>query len=260
MLMVKLIGLALKDSVEALALARKICKFLDKRGIGVVVEEPWASKLKSKGESLERMDAEMIIALGGDGTILRVLNSVKKEIPILGINLGTEGYLAKVKPKKWKEPIEKAIAGRPKIAERARVDVVVGGRIVGSALNEAVVSPSEPVKMLNFEVYVDGCHFFSARADGIIVATPIGSTAYSLSAGGSIIDLRVPAFIITPICPFDRVARPVVVPQTAEIKVRITKTRREAAVVIDGEYKKMVDPEREVIFRLSKKRALFVEV
>ncbi len=258
--MIKAVGLALKDSEDALKLAEEVNSYLKKKGVAIIVEEPWAAKLKAKGQRLEDMEAEVIVALGGDGTILRVLNAIGKDIPILGINLGTEGYLAKVKPDRWKEALEKVISGRPKIDEWARVDIVVDSRVVGSALNEAVVSPSEPVKMLNFEVYVDGCHFFSARADGIIVATPIGSTAYSLSAGGSIIDLRVPAFIITPICPFDRTARPVVVPQTAEIKVRIIKTRREAVVVIDGEYKKMIGPGREVTFRLSKKKARFVDV
>lgn len=258
--MVKTIGLALKDSEEGMELAEEINTYLEERGIGVVIEEPWAAKLGAEGQSLEDMDVEMVIAIGGDGTILRVLNSLREDIPIFGVNLGTEGYLARVKPEAWKAAFDKVIAGGMKIDERARIDVVVGGRIVGSALNEAVVSPSEPVKMLNFEVYVDGCLFFSSRADGIIVATPIGSTAYSLSAGGSIIDLRVPAFIVTPICPFDRVARPVVVPQSTEIKIRIIKTRREAMVVLDGEYEKKIDPAKEVTLRLSEKRARFVDV
>jgi NAD+ kinase len=258
--MAKSIGLALKDSKDALELAEKVRGYLEKKGVDVVLEEYWAAELNARGLSLEDMDVDVLVALGGDGTILRVLNYLPEGIPILGVNLGTEGYLVKVKPGDWRNALEKVIAGDVKISEHVRIDVVVGGKIVGSALNEAVVSPSEPVKMLNFEVYVDDCLFFSSRADGIIVATPVGSTAYSLSAGGSIIDLRVPAFIVTPICPFDRVARPVVVPQSAVIKVRIVKTRREAIVVFDGEYKKEIDPAEEVTFRLSKKKALFVDV
>ncbi len=257
--MVNAIGLALKDSDDALELAKEICAYLKNKDIEVIIEEPWAAELGFKGQALKDLDADVVIALGGDGTILRALNSINENIPIFGVNLGSEGFLARAKPEEWKIALDKVIADGVKIEERVRIDVIVGGEIVGSAINEAVVGPSEPVKMLNFEVYVDGCHYFSSRADGIIVATPIGSTAYSLSAGGSIIELRVPAFIVTPICPFDRMAKPVVVPQTAEITVRIIKTRREAVVIFDGEYKKEVDLNEDVTFRLSKKKARFVD-
>ncbi len=257
--MVKTIGLALKDSEDALELGREMYAYLKEKGVKAVIEEPWAAELGVDGQPLEDMDVEIVVALGGDGTILRVLNTINENIPVFGINLGAEGYLARVKPDDWKATIDKITTGEVKIDERVRIDVVVDGKIVGSAINEAVVGPSEPVKMLNFEVYVDGCHYFSSRADGIIVATPIGSTAYSLSAGGSIIELRVPAFIVTPICPFDREARPVVVPQTAEIKVRVIKTRRDAVVIFDGEYEVNIELNKEVTFRLSDKKARFID-
>jgi len=258
--MIKTLGLVIKDSKEALDLAREVRDYVKEKGINVIIEEACAQELNAKGEPVETMDVEMIATLGGDGTILRALNTTRKNIPIFGINLGAEGYLARVKPAEWKAAIDKVASGDVKIDERVRIDVVVDDEIVGSAINEAVVGPSEPVKMLNFEVFVDGCHYFSSRADGIIVATPIGSTAYSLSAGGSIIELRVPAFIVTPICPFDREARPVVVPQTAEITVKVIKTRREAIVIFDGEYKINIEKNKEVLFRLSDKMARFVDI
>ncbi len=256
--MIKRVGLALKDSAEAYKLAKEISGWLKRRGVKCLLEKTSAGKPLKEAYELRDMNADLIVALGGDGTILRVLSEVRRDIPLLGINLGTEGYLARIDPKNWKAAMERVLKGDYNVEKRSRIDVVVGGKVVNKALNEAVVAPSEPVKMLNFEVFVDGCRFFTARADGIIVATPIGSTAYSLSAGGSIVDLRVPALIITPICPFNSGVHPVVVPQDSEIKIKVIKTRRDAVVIVDGEYKCELGPEREVLFRLAKERASFI--
>ncbi|MEE8168259.1 MAG: NAD(+)/NADH kinase, partial [Candidatus Hydrothermarchaeales archaeon] len=255
----KRIGFAVKDSENALKLAQDIRHYTQKQGVELLFEESCASRLGVKGHRLQDLDVDVIVALGGDGTILRVLSAIK-DTPILGINLGTAGYLTKIEPVDWKPAMEKLLKGEYTLDEKAMIDVKVSGNAVSQALNEAVVSPSEPVKMLNFEVLVDDCTYFSARADGIIIATPLGSTAYSLSAGGSILDVRVPAFVITPICPFNHGVHPVVVPQNSKITVRIIKTRRKAVVVVDGEYTMEIDPEREVTFELSDKKASFVSL
>ncbi len=255
--MIKRIGLALKDSSEAYELAKEMRAWLRRRGVKCILEKT-PGKPGFGTHELREIKADVIVALGGDGTILRALSEIKRDTPLLGINLGTEGYLARIEPSEWKEALARVLRGDYTVEKRARINVIVGGKVVNKALNEAVVAPSEPVKMLNFEVLVDGCRFFTARADGIIVATPVGSTAYSLSAGGSIVDLRVPALIITPICPYNSGVHPVVVPQNSEIKVRVIKTRRDAVVVVDGEYKRELGPAKEAVFRLAKERVSFI--
>jgi NAD+ kinase len=260
---VKKIGLVVKNLRDSLALGRDIEKFLSLENIEVVVDDLSAREmgLEEKACKIEDMDVDLIIALGGDGTILKTVSLLSgKKVPILGINFGTMGFLTEITPQDWRSSLEKILRGRYTVEEMDKLDVTVDGIKIGEALNEAVVMTSLPVKMLHLEVRVDGIVAENVRSDGVIISTQTGSTAYSMSAGGPILDPRVPAFLITPICPFKSGVRSLVVPKESIIAVKPIKPRKEASIVIDGEFKGKLSPEGEATFTLSKRKAYFVRM
>lgn len=255
------VGLVIKDLKEATALGREIREYLAARGVEVEVEEASAARLGVRGPRLEEVEADLIVLLGGDGTILKTVAKTEgKEIPILGINFGTMGFLVEIQPKDWREALERVLRGDYTVEAKRKLAVRLNGREVGEALNEAVVISSMPVRMLHLQVAVDGEMVQDLRADGVIVSTPTGSTAYSYSAGGPILDPRVEGLVVTPICPFEPGIRPIVVPASSEIKVRLLRSKGEATIVVDGEHRGKVAPEGEVIFTSSGRNALFVKL
>lgn len=255
------IGLVLKDLREATALGREILEYLTAKGVEVVVEEASAARLGMRGPKLEEMEADLIVLLGGDGTVLKtVAKTSGREIPLLGINFGTMGFLVEIQPKDWREALERVLRGDYSVEEKRKLVVRLDGKEVGEALNEAVVISSMPVRMLHLQVAVDGEMVQDLRADGVIVSTPTGSTAYSYSAGGPIMDPRVAGLVLTSICPFEHGIRPIIVPSSSEVKVRLLRSKGEATVVVDGEYKGKVVPGGEVTFTYSSRNALFVKL
>nr|AAU83663.1 probable inorganic polyphosphate/ATP-NAD kinase [uncultured archaeon GZfos32E7] len=202
----------------------------------VILEEEIAYKLKMQGMRIEDMDVDFLICVGGDGTILRALHSLKSPIPVLGINMGAIGFLAAVQPKDC-IPILTELLDGFEVERRERLSVELKGKKerIPYAMNEAVVITSKPGKMLHFAIFLDDEELEELRADGVIFATPTGSTAYAMSAGGPIVDPKVNATLIVPIAPFKLSARPTVV----DIKRRIGLDLfgvKDAELVIDGQF------------------------
>lgn len=168
--------------------------------------------------------ADLIIVLGGDGTLLSAARFVAgKDIPLLAVNLGHLGFLTAIQVGELYPELERALLGEARIGRRAMIDceLVRSGRPIANycALNDVVIAKSELARMIDLDTYVDD-HFVAAyKADGLIVASPTGSTAYSLSAGGPVIFPSVAAFCITPICPHMLTNRPVIVPDTSTIRI-----------------------------------------
>ena len=162
--------------------------------------------------------------LGGDGTLLSAARFVAgKDIPLLAVNLGHLGFLTAIQVGELYPELERALLGEARIGRRAMIDceLVRSGRPIANycALNDVVITKSELARMIDLDTYVDD-HFVAAyKADGLIVASPTGSTAYSLSAGGPVIFPSVAAFCITPICPHMLTNRPVIVPDTSTIRI-----------------------------------------
>ncbi len=204
------------------------------------------------------LSGDIIIVLGGDGTILKTCSNLKEPKPILGINFGTMGFLAEVPPNKWKYALEKVLNGEYIIDERRKIDIFINGEKIGEALNEVVVIAEEPVKMLNLDLFINGELVDSLRADGVIIATPTGSTAYSMSAGGAILDPETRAFIITFICPFKLGSRSIVVPDKKTIKVVFKRSKCKALVVVDGKNISRLNFKDEVLAKLSKNVVKFI--
>lgn len=261
--MIKKVALVVKDLKESLKIARDIEKYLTSRGVETCFDDWNAKKVgfEDRACAIQDFDTDLILTLGGDGAILKTVELVAgKKIPILGINFGKMGFLTEIRKNEWKEALDRILDGDYTVAKRNKIGVLVDGKKVGNALNEAVVMTSEPVKMLNLRVFVDGHTAELVRADGIIISTPTGSTAYSMSAGGPIVDPEVSAFIITSICPFKLGIRSFVVPQKSKIEVVADEPKEESILVIDGEHRKNIKPDSEVLIRLSKEKAYFIKL
>jgi NAD+ kinase len=254
---------ARSDFPQSINLVKEIVEFLLKKEIKVILDDGLIKKVpeyKNMGVKLPDMEADMIITIGGDGTILRTQSLVnKKKIPILGINLGTVGFLTEVDPENTFNALEEVLDGNYFIEERTLLRVHHGHELP-SALNEVVMMTKKPAKMLHIEISVDDEIVEELRADGLIVATPSGSTAYSMSAGGPIVDPKVEAFLIVPICPFKLSARPIVVSNKSKITVKLLRKGKKAIAVIDGQYEEEFDYPEELIFKKSDQHTYFVRL
>lgn len=186
-------------------------------------------------------EADMFIALGGDGTMLRLSALASKNgQPILGINLGTLGFLSEVEKDKIASAMQGLANGNYTIEERSMLDGCVirdGKKLVNyTALNDFVISRSSFKRVLKLEVKIDSCVVDSYISDGIILATPTGSTAYSLSAGGPIVDPRLDVTVVTPICAHSLSTRPIITPASKTVEVNIkSPSKRDILLTVDGQ-------------------------
>ncbi|MDD3981449.1 MAG: NAD(+)/NADH kinase [Spirochaetia bacterium] len=202
-------------------------------------------------------DFNLILSLGGDGTLLYVARlAASLGIPVLPVNLGTLGFIAANRRDSWRSSFEAWKDGRLEVSSRMmlQIDVSRSGRAMGrfSVLNDGVVSSQGIAKMIRLCLGVDGERFGSYRADGLIVATPTGSTAYNLAAGGPALHPEMPAIIINPICPFTLASRPLVLPATEIVQVTVDETRRSGALLtIDGQETVPLEKGDVVSFRKS---------
>jgi len=283
------------DKIEAILFSAKLIQFLESHNVDISIEKSLAKRLNElktdkspiceliskiskydldlynelKGLILEdnyynyvtdinEFDTDMIITLGGDGTLLRGQSKLANgEIPILGINLGTVGFLTELEIKNSFKKIENILKGEYYNEKRTQLKVSHGKELF-TALNEVVIMTEKPAKILNFEVRVDGEIVEEFRADGLILSTPSGSTAYSMSAGGPIVDPKVGAFIIIPICPYKLGLRPFVVSDKSEIKVKLLKKGKKAVLVMDGQVSQEIDDSEELIFVKSENDVCFI--
>jgi len=177
-------------------------------------------------------------------------------VPVLPINLGTLGFIAWVKRDAWKERFDEAVSGRLVVSERFMLDISVerGGKPIAafSALNDGVVSGSGPAKIVTLSVLVTGSRLGRYRSDGLIVSTPTGSTAYSLAAGGPVLDPDMDAMVFTPICPFTLSNRPLVLPGGETLELHVEAGQRERTMLtVDGQDFFDLDEGDHVTFRRS---------
>ncbi len=221
--------------------------YLQKRGLKVVVEESTATLLPSSIAPSQPIDAigaaiDLAIVIGGDGTILRVSRHIAlHQVPIIGVNLGRVGFLADVRIGHMTEEVGKILDGDAKITQRMllHAEVLRDGAKVHEeyALNDVIITKGELARLIEFETWLDGEFVSATRADGIIVASPTGSTAYALSAGGPIIHSDLHAIVLVPICPHTLSHRPIVVSGESVVEVMMTVTTpgQNAHVTFDGQ-------------------------
>jgi NAD+ kinase len=229
---------------------RKLSKWLTAKGRKVFLEDRTAASLGLTGHAPRKLPSlvDMIIVLGGDGTLLsaaRLVADSRKNVPIFGVNLGSLGFMAEVPLDELYGNLEKALAGKLRADERMMLfaSVIRKGKTIEehTVLNDAVVSKGTFARMVSLEVSVGDDHLTSIRADGLILATPTGSTAYSLSAGGPIIHPALHCFVVTPICPHTLSNRPIVIPDSSVVRVKLLSRSEGASLSFDGQ---MVTPLR----------------
>ena len=258
--MFKSVGLVARyDKKSALKLTEDLAEYLKKRGLKVYVEDTLTDKVTTKEEfiPLSKMKTDFIITIGGDGTILRTcLNVPKPEPPILTINMGVRGFLTEVEPKNACDAVERILKGEYKIEKCAKLAVTIGKEPMPDALNDVVISACEPSKILYTQICKDGKPILKCQADGLIVATQTGSTGYSLSAGGPVLDQEVDAFVLTPICSLT-VFHSLVFPADSTVSFNVERPR-EMLVLIDGNYRKLVSSDDMLKVTRSKNVTSFI--
>ncbi|MCG6964407.1 MAG: NAD(+)/NADH kinase [Acidobacteria bacterium] len=240
---VRRIGVVLKgSSPEAVDLGRQLLVELERLGVEPVLDQQSAAVIDAAaGPQRLQLPSEvdLIVVLGGDGSLLSVVRGELAGTPILGINLGTLGFLTEHPAETLFPILHAAIEGRAAIEERERLEVTVHTPgeepVVHKVLNDAVINKSALARIVVLSVHVNNQFVSRFRADGLIVATPTGSTAYNLSAGGPILYPTLNAMVVTPICPHTLTNRPIVLPLDAVVEVRLESLSEEVYLTLDGQ-------------------------
>ena len=225
---------------SAAEVGRKLLSYLNEIGVCGILEEASASLLGETGLPLAKAlaDAEGLIVAGGDGTLLTTVPAAADVgLPVLGLNMGSLGFLTPVPVTRYKQAIRGLVQRQWKPLHRSLLDVSLyrrsSVRPLGVALNDAVVSRSAQAVLIRFEVQIDDKLMTTYAADGLVVATPTGSTAYSLSANGAIIAPEAPVLALTPICPHTLSNRPIIISDQSAIRIRPDRHDR-LMVTLDG--------------------------
>lgn len=221
---------------QSLQISTEICQFLKEKKVDVAAEDRLATIIGAKPLSeINIQDIDFRISLGGDGTILRLIHRHPTlQAPLLGINLGSLGFLADIPLYDIYSSLEDLLAGHYTIQKRMMMDSRTCKGEACFAVNEVVVHRAQNPCLIDLAIYVDGCYLNTFSADGIILATPSGSTAYSLAAGGPILAPELDAFIITPICPHTISNRPIVLMPKKEIQIKYLSSYLPVEITYDG--------------------------
>ena len=232
-----------KEQVKSLA--QQITLWLEKRGVRALMPQDLAHRLDLEGmafvpEQVTMQEVAWVMVLGGDGTLLLAAKHLMLwEKPILGVNLGHLGFLSEVEVPDLFPTLPLFLAGEYELDPRHLLTAEVSrqGRTLVryEALNDVVVAKGPFARLVNLETYVDEAYVTTYPADGLIVATPTGSTAYSLSAGGPILSPDLSVFVVTPICPHSFFDRSVVIDARQTVKIRIRAMHRDTLLTVDGQ-------------------------
>jgi len=241
---VRVTGIIAKPGIpHASTIVPKLVQWLQDHGVEVRLDEEAALYL-GRNDGLQREEVpegtQLVIVLGGDGTLLAAARAVAgRVIPLLPVNLGGLGFLTAITLDQLYHELERALHGQQRIVPRRMLhgDLVRAGKSIASyeALNDIVIAKTQIARMIDLETHVDEQYVSTFKADGLIVATPTGSTAYSLSAGGPILYPSVGALCITPVCPHMLTNRPVLVPDNMVIQIICLASDREAFLTVDGQ-------------------------
>ncbi len=239
----KKIGIICKTGrLEPLELLNKLLPWLKEKGAEVFVDQEVASSLKVKGYPRSQLPevAELMVVLGGDGTLLSVARLVcEKGLPILGVNLGGLGFITEVQVAGLHGALERVFSGSCVVEERLMLSASVQrhGERIGeyTVLNDVVINKGALARIIEMETYVDKAYVTTFRADGLIVSTPTGSTAYCLAAGGPILYPTTDCISLTPICPHTLTNRPIVLPDSALIEISLKSVAEDVFLTLDGQ-------------------------
>ncbi|HEX6649170.1 MAG TPA: NAD(+)/NADH kinase [Pyrinomonadaceae bacterium] len=247
---IKRVGIVLKPhQPDALKIICELVVWLAKRGIKLVggpelereqIEHETGCGVDEVSTEKLPADVDLILVLGGDGTMIATARMLgDQEVPVLGVNYGGLGYLAEFRIEELFNALESILSGNYRLDKRVMLAIELlrdaTSLTHNRVLNDVVINKSALARIIEIETYFNGQFVNSFRADGLIVSTPTGSTAYNLSAGGPVIFPSMNAVVITPICPFTLSNRPIVVPDDAEIELLLKTDQEEVALTLDGQ-------------------------
>jgi NAD+ kinase len=264
------IGITAKVSASAaIKYAKDVARMLTERGFNVCFDDITAAAIGDGVPCYSKIDigshADLLITFGGDGTLLSVARHAPAHVPILGVNMGTLGFLTEVRVEEFPAMLERVLAGDFLLEPRVTFDVSVTGNgrdeMHYRVLNDAAINKSALSRIIEMHVRVAGLFVSTFRADGLIVSTPTGSTAYNLSAGGPIIYPTMGAVLITPICPHMLTNRPIVLPDELDIEIGIMPHAedQEIYLTLDGQEGIQLTENDRVCVRKSEHRVLLVQ-
>lgn len=251
---------------RAIQAAAQAVGVLGARGVEIIVDESTAAHLGQEAELCRvaaKPDfgklADVVITFGGDGTLLSIARLlIHADVPIMGVNVGRLGFLAEFSADEVPEAIECLLSGAYRIVDRSTLTVETGG-VHGIAINEILVERSAEAKMISVRAYVDDHHVADYSADGVIIATPTGSTAYSLAAGGPIVAPSAAALCITPIAPHTLTLRPLIINDDSEVRLELLHPNAVAQIVADGTVIGAIGSTDHVIIRKSAQRVKLIK-
>ena len=263
---IKRIGIVLKPhQPEALRTICELVKWLDERGITLVggpeierqrIEQETGCSVSEVASEEIAANVDLILVLGGDGTMIATSRMLgDREVPVMGVNYGGLGYLAEFRIEELYSGLESILSGNFRLDKRVMLDVELGRQDAvltrNRVLNDVVINKSALARIIEIEAYLNH-HFVNAfRADGLIISTPTGSTAYNLSAGGPVVFPSMNAVVIAPICPFTLSNRPIVVPDDATIELLLKTHQEEVTLTLDGQVGFALSAEDRIVIRKS---------
>jgi NAD+ kinase len=267
---IQAIGISAKhSSPEALVMAAQTASDLRKRGLRVCFDEPTAGALADVQPCFTKsslgQQVDLLITFGGDGTLLAIARHAPENVPILGVNMGTLGFLTEIRVEEFTRVLDRVLDQQFEVEPRVAFDVTVDGPgrdgRVFRVLNDAAINKSALARIIEIELNVAGLFVTTFRADGLVVSTPTGSTAYNLSAGGPIIYPTMEAVVITPICPHMLTNRPIVLPDALDIQISIANRSKDQEIylTLDGQEGFPIVDDDKVCVRKSKHRVLMIQ-
>ncbi len=238
---IRTVGLVVKrDRPRAVRLARRMIAWCRRRALRVLVDtEAGLDGVPSCDKDTLARTADLIVVLGGDGTLLSIARRTDARVPILGVNLGQLGFLTEIAEDEAMPMLARVVAGRYELDRRLTLAATLerGGKRIARfrALNDVVITNGARARIIAFAVAVDGLPLTTYRADGVIVATPTGSTGYSLSAGGPVIEPTVEVLVLSPISPHTLSNRPVILRPRAVVRITMPPRPQDALLTVDGQ-------------------------
>ncbi|WP_413662463.1 NAD(+) kinase [Microbulbifer sp. CNSA002] len=241
------------ESESAVISLKRLMAYLENEGYSIVLEEDTATSVCGHNARVSERNrlgelCDLVIVVGGDGSLLGAARALARySVPLLGINRGRLGFLTDITPDQVEDKVGEVLAGKYMAESRFLLDMSVtrNGRPVGkgSALNDVVLHPGEFIRMIEFDLYIDGQFVYTQRSDGLIVSTPTGSTAYALSGGGPIMHPKLDAIVLVPLNPHTLSSRPIVVEGSSEFKLVVGKqSNTRPYITCDGHDQVVTEP------------------
>jgi NAD+ kinase len=252
-------GLISKQCKKSFQVGHKVYRYLLHKKEEVLVEQKLADHLSTSGHTIKALGqkADKVITIGGDGTILMALEHITQ--PLFSINTGIVGFLTTVEEKDALSGLQSVLDDNYYLEERVKLKTLLNKKRLPDGANEVTIQTALIGKILEFKLYVEGKLVEQLEGDGIIIATPTGSTSYALSVGGPIVDPIIDALIVAPIAPFRHYASPLVIPSDKELRI-VLSGKREAKVAIDGHYTCPLKLQDTLTVTKSENKACFIRL